>query len=253
MSATAKLELEGSHEPSLSRPWQVFEKLPNVLTIAISSSGFDVQAGLQTPHDVGQCCRTMVAKELSGMQRPCAFAAAQDCGPCLLNARRTPTSLSGAESHPVVVVDVEDVVSVSVSVAVVDVAVVDEMVVEEVVVVVVEIAAMVGATVVGARVVSGSVYPDPLLPLPLYGAIVEGAVDASWVSVGVDDIVVVIGFAVVVVVVVVVGFSLVDVIVVVGSSVVVVTHFVHVEVYVLSEPGVRMHSSQSDSSQLQPV
>jgi len=250
MRATAKLELEGSHEPSLSRPWQVFEKLPNVLTIAISSSGFDVQACLQTPHDVGQCCRTMVAKELSGMQRPCAFAAAQDCGPCLLNARRTPTSLSGAESHPVVVVDVEDVVSVSVSVAVVDVAVVDEMVVEEVVVVVVEIAAMVGATVVGVRVVSGSVYPDPLLPLPLYGAIVEGAVDASWVSVGVDDIVVVVGFAVVVVVV---GFSLVDVIVVVGSSVVVVTHFVHVEVYVLSEPGVRMHSSQSDSSQLQPV
>lgn len=99
MLAVPKPALEGSHEPSANRPWQFLAKLPNTLIMATSSSGFDSQAGLQTPHVAGQWCRTMLTKGLSGKQRPSVLASVHDCGPCLLNAKRTPTSSSGAELH----------------------------------------------------------------------------------------------------------------------------------------------------------
>ena len=53
--AIEKPELDGLHEPSSRRPKQDFVKIPNLLIIAPSLSDFDLHAGLQTPHDVGQC------------------------------------------------------------------------------------------------------------------------------------------------------------------------------------------------------
>lgn len=144
----------------------------------ISSSGFDLHADLQTPHVAGQWCRTISTNGLSGKQRPCVFASAHDCGPCLLKTKRTPILSSGAELHPeqvfvvlsykhpgsvkhalgvfaaqasppvIVVAEVEDVVVVvevvDVSVVVlVSVAVVDDAVVVVPVVVLVSVAVVV--------------------------------------------------------------------------------------------------------------